>query len=163
MQPALPQFYQPAPSISNGHRARICGVGGGGNVRPQSIWKGKGLESRGRRVPRTIFQTGSEAKRPRLVKPAVQNAEHGVVFPRDDNQLMIRTDARVQPYEQPMLGDGGRRDIPGQAVDCLPHLRSRTLVPPPEIPESLDPVLLTRRLNLFGDMGKRGQSIPIRK
>ena len=48
------------------------------------------------------------------MEPAVQDPEGGVVVASDDDQLMIGADASVAPDEQPVLGDGRRRNVARQ-------------------------------------------------
>ena len=99
IEPAVTQLDEPPHGPGDGGSARVVRIVGGGNAGRETVREGESLEGRGRRVARTIFQARTEPERPRLMKPAVQDAEGRVVVTGDDDQLGVGTDTRVVPAE----------------------------------------------------------------
>ena len=79
VQPAVAKFDQPTRGSSDGVGARVVRVVGGGDIWREAVREREGLEGGGGRVARPILQGGAEPERPCFVKPAVQDAECGVV------------------------------------------------------------------------------------
>ena len=121
----------------------------------QAFGKGEGLEGGGRRVAWAVFQARAEPQGPRSVKPAVQNAEGGVVVAGNNDQLMVGTYAGVAPNEQSVLCDRWRGDVALQAVERLPHRRTRTPVLPPKVLDALDLAVASHRPYVCPDVCKR--------
>jgi hypothetical protein len=90
------------------------------------LWEG--LEGGGRRVTRSIFQTGSEPERPRLVKPAVEDAERDLIVSGDGHDLAIRDHSPINPDEEAVLSQPGGRDLSPIGPHCLAESVSRPLV-----------------------------------
>ena len=89
------------------------------------------------------------------MKATVEYSESRVIVAGNCDQLMIGTDTGVKPNKQAILGDGRRGNVPGQAIQCLPHYRSGRFVAPPELSNLPISVELARRLHIFGYMRKR--------
>ena len=108
IEPAVAQFDQASGRVGDGDGVRIVCIARRRDVVRQVGRVGEGLEGGGRRVARIVAlaEPRSELERPRLVKPAVQDAEGCIVVARDHDQLMVRANARVQPCERAVLGDG---------------------------------------------------------
>ena len=99
IEPPVAQLDQPLSCVRDGGGARVVCIVGGGGVRRQPVGERKRLEGGGRGVARVVAfaEPRTEPERPHLVEPAVQDAEGRVVVARDDDQLMVGTDARVAP------------------------------------------------------------------
>jgi hypothetical protein len=70
VQPGLAQIVEFFGGIGDADRARIGGVGAGGDIRRQALGKGEGLERGGRGVARAIFERGPEPERPARMEDA---------------------------------------------------------------------------------------------
>jgi hypothetical protein len=143
VQPILTQFVQTPRRIGDRDGAPVIGVIDGRDVRRQPFGEGKGLEGAGRRVTRIVADPEPCAKTdcPRLMKPAVKNADCGVIIARSDDQLMVRANRCVDPAKQPMLGNRRRRNVSRPTANRVPHSWPRLNVPPPELSVSLATVL----------------------
>ena len=156
VEPAVAKFHQPSGRVGDGDGARVVDVVGGGDVGREAVREGEGLEGGGRRVARIVAlaEPRPEPQRPRLVKPAVQDAERRVVVADNDDQLPVRTDARIQPDEQPMFGYARGRNVTRHGGDSLEQRLSRTVVPPPVAPQLFAVVVVPRGLYPFVNMGE---------
>ena len=112
----------------------------GGNVGRQPLRKRESLEGGRGRVARAVFQARAKPERPYLVKPAVQDAEGRVVVAGDGNRGAVGTYARIEPDEQPVLGNAWRHDIAGQIAERLPHRGPRIPMPEPKFSARFFPV-----------------------
>ena len=79
VEPPVAQLVQPLSCVRDDGGARVVCIVGDGSVRRQSVGERKRLEGGGRGVARSVFQAGAEPERPRLMEPAVQDAEDGKV------------------------------------------------------------------------------------
>ena len=89
------------------------------------------------------------------MKPAVQDAERHIVVAGDGNQCAVRTDAHVEPSEQPVLGHARRRDVAQQPVERPPHVLPRPQMSPPVLTVDFVAVALPHRIHMLLRMLER--------
>ena len=87
------------------------------------------LKSCGRRIAGivSLSQPCSKPQRPRFVKPAVQDTKRRVVFASDDDELMIRASARVEPSccSKRGGGEGAEETHTDQSLQRWPAMARR--------------------------------------
>ena len=79
IEPSVAQLDQSPRGSGDGGGTRVIRSVGGRNVGRESIREREGFECGSRRVAGAVFQARPQPQRPRLVKPAVQNAERHIV------------------------------------------------------------------------------------
>ena len=130
LQPALAQPGQPPRRAGEGGGPRVACVLLGGNQRRQPVREREGLEGGGRGVARVVplAELRAELRRSRLGEAAVQDAEGRVVLARNDDELMVGANARVEADEQPSQRGGevkSRCSRVRPAPARVPSLRKR--------------------------------------